>query len=97
MDTARTHKRVLTALAFKKYNAVVQSAELLDIRLTSSKFDVKSEYYLVKQGDNNDDKKQIKLRHGGTLLSFNLLRKKASSLVTLNGQRLAQEEEISCL
>lgn len=58
---------------FKKYNAVIQSAELVDIRLTSSKFDVKDEYYLLKRGGKNENKKVLKFEMGGTLVEFDYL------------------------
>jgi hypothetical protein len=59
---------------FKKYNAVVQSAELLEIRLTLSKFDVKSEYYLLKHKEADADKSHAKLGMGGALLESNYVK-----------------------
>src|SRR5262245_60664693 len=55
----------------KKYNAVVKSAELLDIRLISSKFDVKIEYFTLKQAEEEEKKKRIKHGFGWDLSSFN--------------------------
>ena len=46
-DTNRDEEKFV----IKKYNDVVRSAELLDVRLTSSKFDVKPEYYGWKDRD----------------------------------------------
>jgi hypothetical protein len=65
---------------FKKYNAVVQSAELVDIRLTSSKFDVNDEYYSLKRSENDQEKRSVKLGMGGSLLGFKYLKKEGLML-----------------
>jgi hypothetical protein len=54
----------------KKYNAVVRSAELVDIRLISSKFDVKTEYFALKQAEEEGEKKRIKHGFGWQLSTF---------------------------
>jgi hypothetical protein len=54
----------------KKYNAVVKSADLVDIRLLSSKFDVKTEYFTLKQAEEDEQKKRIKHAFGWDLSRF---------------------------
>lgn len=61
--------------SFKKYNAVVQSAELVDIRLTSSNFQVKAEYYLLKGREKDDPKSRMRLEMGGSLSEFDYVKK----------------------
>jgi hypothetical protein len=57
-------------VTFKKYNAVVQSADLVDIRLTSSKFDIKREYHLLKRSEADEEKRSLKLGMSGSLIEF---------------------------
>jgi len=57
---------------FKKYNAVVQSAELVEIRLTSSKFDINDEYY---RRERDEDKTSMKLAMGGSLVDFEYVKR----------------------
>jgi hypothetical protein len=62
------------------YDKVAAQAQLLDIRLVSSKFSVKPRYYIVTEGDSEKDKASLKrgftwnhspiLFEGGSLVGF---------------------------
>jgi hypothetical protein len=60
-DQQAASERRPAGFTIKKYNAVVQGAKLLDIRMTSSRFEAKSDYFLLREREKNENKSLMTL------------------------------------